>query len=112
MSRARPLLNFVSSEQSVAAINGYLIHFKQCFGQKWPIFSTVVVDFSTAILMRSDSWNKLSLIDYINMCYKHWKSGEKNTNFTVIMLCGSHFQHMTSKYIKSITKSKQIHDFV
>lgn len=108
-----PLLNFVTSEHNIAAINSYLMHFKHCFGQKWPIFRMVVIDFSMAILNAvCEPWNKLSLIDYINLCYKHCKSGETNTNCIVIMLCGSHFQQMISRCINSITKSKRVHDFV
>lgn len=108
-----PLLNFVTSEHNIAVINSYLMHFKHCFGQKWPIFRMVVIDFSMAILNAvCEPWNKLSLIDYINLCYKHCKSGETNTNCIVIMLCGSHFQHMISRCINSITKSKRVHDFV
>jgi len=105
-----PLLNFVSSEHNIAAISYYLMRFKHCFGQKWPIFRTVVLDFSMALLNAvCESWNKLSLIDYINNCYKYCKSDEPNQQFIVILLCGSHFQHMISRCVKSITKSKKIY---
>jgi len=108
-----PLLNFVSSEHNISAISCYLMRFKHCFGQKWPIFRTVVLDFSMALLNAvCESWNKLSLIDYINNCYKYCKSDEPNQQFIVILLCGSHFQHMISRCVKSITKSKKIHDFI
>ncbi|CAI6357593.1 unnamed protein product [Macrosiphum euphorbiae] len=59
-----------------------------------------------------ESWNKLSLIDYINNCYKYCKSDEPNQQFIVILLCSSHFQHMISTCVKSITKSKKMHDFI
>ncbi|CAI6369914.1 unnamed protein product [Macrosiphum euphorbiae] len=112
-SKLIPLLNFVSSEHNIAAISCYLMRFKQSFGQKWPIFRTVVLDFSMALLSAvCESWNKLSLIDYINNCYKYCKSDEPNQQFIVILLCGSHFQHMISRCVKSITKSKKIHDFI
>jgi len=57
-----PLLHFVSSEYNIAAISYTLMRFKQ----KWPIFRDVVLDFSMALLSAvCESWNKLSLIDYI-----------------------------------------------
>jgi len=108
-----PLLNFVSSEHNIAAISCYLMRFKHCFGQKWPVFRTVVLDFSMALLSAvCESWNKLSLIDYINNCYKYCKSDKPNQQFIVILLCGSHFEHMISRSVKSITKIKKIHDFI
>jgi len=89
------------------------MRFKHCFRQKWPIFGTVVLDFSMVLLNSvCESWNKLSLIDYINNCYKYCKSNKSNQQFIVILLCGSYFQHMISRCIKSITKCKKINDFI
>ncbi|KAF0707499.1 Uncharacterized protein FWK35_00034381, partial [Aphis craccivora] len=96
----------------VVNIDGKM-RFKHCFGQKWLIFRTVVLDFSMALLNAvCESWNKLSLIDYINNCYKYYKSDQPNQQIIVKLLRGSHFQYMISRCVNSITKNKKIHDFI
>lgn len=62
--------------------------------KSWPIINTIVTDFSFAQLNAIlDAFNRMDVVEYLNLQYEFALKGVKNKNIVNIHLCVAHLMH-------------------
>lgn len=104
--RICPIFEMISCHHDSTTIGFLLAHFRffvlQNCKLKWPIFQSVVTDFSFALINAvCFYWNHMSLEHYLNVTYKHVKEGiVLHNSVTPIYICCAHFTKMILNDVK------------
>lgn len=111
-----PITDMISCSHTKDTIEEWLKSFRNYVEKDlkmWPIFKSVVEDFSFAeINAVLDAFNRIDIVKYLNVCYNLVTKFKDAKNLVKLHLCVSHFMHnMTAdvnKYFKKKIKNLRI----
>lgn len=112
--RVFPIFDMISSVHYSKAIFKILHDFRTFCEEndKWPLFSSVITDFSFASLHAvCKAFNRMTLLDYLNYSYQMTLKDVyvRSTTFITIHLCCAHFMKMVINDISRFSKNSLQH---
>jgi hypothetical protein len=100
-----PLAELISAKHDANTITQFLKNYKQFVHDSkinGPIFQVVVTDFSWALIKSVlDGFNKLNVLDYLNVTFDFLDKGTDISQYSILFICCAHFIKLITNQIKA-----------